>query len=123
MWVYSQKSGKLYDSRMQLVATGYAGAGEGKNNPDKQHVKNTGPLPVGLYRIEAPREGTDMGPLAIPLTPDPGNEMWDRSGFYIHGDSIAAPGTASEGCPIFHRPEREKIVRSDDKWLVVMRDV
>ena len=37
-------------------------------------------------------------PVAMPLIPDPANQMHGRSGFFIHADSIADPGSASEGC-------------------------
>jgi hypothetical protein len=100
------------------MAKGYAGAGDGKNDPLKQGVRNVGPLPVGLYVIGLPVEGTKMGPLAIPLEPHHKNEMFGRSEFYIHGDN--ATHTASTGCIIMDRPTRQKIMDSDDDVLVVV---
>jgi hypothetical protein len=32
MWIYVQRTGYLYDAAMNLVAVGYAGAGEGRNS-------------------------------------------------------------------------------------------
>jgi hypothetical protein len=122
MWIYSQSTGYLYDAAMNLVATGgYAGTGPGRNNPDMQNVKNTGPLPVGLYRIENPLTHPKLGPVSLPLTPDAGNVMHGRSAFYIHGDNKT--NDASEGCIILPRPIRDKISKSKDRWLVVVRGI
>jgi hypothetical protein len=40
--------------------------------------------------------------MAFPLTPDPANAMYGRSGFYIHGAQInpTVPDTSSDGCII-----------------------
>ena len=45
-WTYSQTSGEL-DQDGNKVATGYSGAGIGKNNPVMQNVHNVGPIPQG----------------------------------------------------------------------------
>lgn len=119
MWTYDQSSGQLFRDG-QIVGTGYAGNGEGKNNPAMQHVSNVGPIPRGRYRIGPPHDTKLHGPFVLPLTEDPANEMFGRSGFLIHGDSIAAPGTASEGCIIMARSIREKIYLSDDRMLEVV---
>jgi hypothetical protein len=42
------------------------------------------------------------------LTPD-GHEAHGRTEFLIHGDSVDAPGTASEGCIILSPAIRKKI--------------
>ena len=39
----------------------------------------------------------------MPLIPSPTNEMFGRSEFLIHGDSLEHPGAASEGCIILPR--------------------
>jgi len=49
--------------------------------------------------------------------------MCGRSAFLIHGDSIAAPGTASHGCIILARPDRERIAESGVKQLVVVAEL
>jgi hypothetical protein len=54
------------------------------------------------------------------LTPDPTNEMFGRSAFLIHGDSIKAPGTASEGCIIQSNPVRTLVSKSSNRRLQVI---
>jgi hypothetical protein len=56
----------------------------------------------------------------MPLTPDPANDMCGRAGFFIHGDNITAPGTASDGCIILSRTTRVAIDASEDKQLTVV---
>ena len=60
------------------------------------------------------------GPYALALMPDSMNEMFERSGFMIHGDSLVAPGTASEGCIIIPRDAREAMWESGDRHLQVV---
>ena len=54
------------------------------------------------------------------LSPKPGTDTLDRSGFMIHGDNAAANHTASEGCIILSRTTRNMIAASDDDTLVVV---
>jgi hypothetical protein len=117
-WRYAQATGWLAHDG-ENVAEGYSGAGEGKNNPAQQDVHNIGPIPVGQYTIGEPSDTKTHGPYVLHLTPDPANEMFGRSGFLIHGDSVVHPGTASEGCIIMPRTVREKIWVSADRDLVV----
>lgn len=118
-WTYEQATGRmLHDG--ERVAIGYSGAGDGKNNPAMQDVKNVGPLPCGLYTIDAPVDTVTHGPYVLRLEPYPENEMFGRAGFLIHGDSVVHPGTASEGCIILGRAIREKIWLSGDRQLEVV---
>lgn len=126
MWTYSQSSGRLTQDGV-LVANGYAGGNlgqnpEGRNNPNLQFVHNIGPLPQGSYTIGPPREGTHLGPYALPLTPNPANQMHTRSGFYIHGDRAPTfpPYSASEGCIVVSYPVRVQIWKSGDHKLDVI---
>lgn len=119
MWVYSQSQGRLTLNGV-YVATGYAGKGPGKNNPKMQDVPNVGPIPRGIYRIGDPFYSQDNGPFCLRLTHDAANHMHGRSGFLIHGDSVKAPGTASEGCIILPRDIRGKIHKSGDRGLEVI---
>jgi hypothetical protein len=121
--VYEQATGRLliyeqgsYDS----LAVGYSGSlsRHGVNDPSKQCVRGTGPLPRGIYAIGAP--GPGPSPYSLRLTPDSSNDMCGRSGFLIHGDSVAHPGDASDGCIILNRPERERIVATGLKTLIVV---
>ena len=118
-WRYEQSTGDMSRDGI-LVATGYSGAGEGKNNPAMQDAHNVGPLPQGDYEIESPVDTATHGPYVLRLTPDSGNEMFGRSGFLIHGDSVAHPGTASEGCIILPRSARAQIWESGDTSLEIV---
>lgn len=126
MWVYQQASGELTNPDGAFVAAGYAGGNcgknpEGRNNPDMQSVKDVGPLPCGKYFIGEPKDHPKLGPLAIPLTPDPSNEMFGRNAFYMHGDLIDGPaGSASDGCIVLPRNVREYIWTSADHELIVV---
>ena len=62
-------------------------------------------------------------PFSLRLTPDPANDMCGRDGFLIHGDSIAHPGTASQGCIILNRLQREHIAASPVKLLRVVERI
>lgn len=118
--IYHQKSGKLTDSYGYLIGVGYSGNGEGKNNPKMENIKSVGPLPKGKYFIGEPYNSKNTGKYTLPLIPDDRNEMYGRSAFAIHGDSINEPGTASHGCIILSRDIREKIHNSKDKIIVVI---
>jgi Protein of unknown function (DUF2778) len=101
-WTFEITTGKLYDENMIYQSTGYAGGNCGKNpegvdNPADEGIKDVGPLPEGLYTAGALVEHSHLGVDAIPLIPDPSNDMKGRGGFYLHGDTIP-PGNASEGC-------------------------
>jgi len=126
MWTYVQRSGELRNADGELVAAGYSGfPPDGKNNPGVEAEPDIGPIPCGYYTIGAP-ECVDAagphGPFVLPLTPDPSNEMFGRSGFLCHGDSIAHAGCASHGCMIFPRAIRDAIAASNDDRLLVVAD-
>lgn len=124
-WVWRQRDGIL-SRRIDetgcetIIGRGYAGHGEGVNNPDLQHVPNVGPIPRGHYTIGAPRDGGHLGPHVLPLTPQQGTETFGRSGFYVHGDNRRHDQSASEGCLILSRPLREEIAESSDSDLEVV---
>jgi len=114
---YSQSSGKFFDEEDNLICVCYAGNNsrpgvnpthiQGMNNPKAQHLHCIGPLPQGSYTIEKPIHHPVLGVLAMPLTPDPSNEMYGRDGFYIHGGSGDPAHNESEGCIIMQRHYRE----------------
>ncbi len=122
-FTYEQATGRMFLTEAgvnDLFASGYSGSEEhsGKNNPHAQCEQDIGPLPRGIYTIGAPRNGPT--PISLPLTPDLGNDMCGRSDFLIHGDLLAAPGTASHGCIILPHPDRERIAATHvDQLLVV----
>lgn len=99
-WTYSQSSGEMRAQDGSLLFIGYAGIGEGKNNPFMQGTRNIGPLPQGKYTFQAPVNTQSHGPCVLWLVPDPTNNMLGRSLFGIHDDSISHPGMASQGCII-----------------------
>ena len=120
MFIYTQITGRLIDLQGNLLATGYSGAGPGKNSPSMQRVHDCGPIPVGRYIIRQPFSSPTHGPFAMPLEPDPTNEMFGRSGFLMHGDSLEHPGCASEGCIIMPRNVRDHVWESGDRELRVV---
>ena len=120
MWTYEQSSGKMFNLSGEFFSQGYSGSPEGKNNTLMQAVHNVGPIPLGSYTIEAPVDSKVHGPYALGLMPDSMNEMFGRSGFLMHGDSLVAPGSASEGCIIQPRAARETIWESGDHHLQVV---
>jgi len=125
-WTYEQATGKLLDPSGEHIVTGYAGGNcgknpEGVNNPDMQDQACIGPLPQGVYTFTDTEDSPKLGPFAILLIPDPDNEMFGRSTFRMHGDSIAHPGAASEGCIIMPRAVREKVFNSGDNTITVVR--
>lgn len=90
-FTYRQSTGEiLYGAN--LLGVGHAGNGTGLNNPAAQDQHNVGPLPRGRYTIEPEASSSRLGIIAMRLTPNLENEMFDRSGFFIHAPDF------SEGC-------------------------
>lgn len=116
MWSYSQSTGQLSRDG-NIVATGYSGRAEGRNNSTMQDRHNVGPIPRGVYSISDPFDTETHGPFVLRLTPDVGNEMFGRSGFLMHGDNAAHD--ASEGCIIMPRDVREAVAASGEKQIEV----
>lgn len=118
-WKFVIKEGIIYDPEGKIFCTGvYAGGNEGKNpeginNPLMCAVRDIGPLPPGIYRFGQPVEHSELGPFAIPLLPDPQNNMMDRGGFFNHGDTIGHPRCASKGCIICALEFRKKMWESE----------
>lgn len=118
-WTYRQETGELLHEGAH-VATGYSGAGPGKNNPQMQTVPNVGPIPQGDWTIVGPPADTEQhGPYVLKLQPDEQTETFGRSGFLMHGDSKESPGSASHGCVVLPRPVREQVWESGDRDLEV----
>lgn len=117
-WTYSQKSGQL-SLNGQPFAVGYSGIGDGLNNPALQNKQRIGPLPQGNYTIGPAFDHPEKGPIVMRVRPKPGNQMFGRSGFLIHGDNKALNHTASNGCIILGKPIRTKIAASPDRDLTV----
>jgi hypothetical protein len=120
MWTFSQSLGQLVDSTGVIVGRGWAGQGEGKNNPSLQTVPKVGPLPQGTYTINPPHDSSHTGPYTMDLTPDPSNEMFGRSEFRIHGASKSNPELSSEGCIVMPPAVRKAIWASSDHSIQVV---
>lgn len=123
-WRYEQATGRLYRPDGTHAATGYAGGNcgknpEGANNPDMQDVKSVGPLPKGVYTKGEVVLQSHLGPFAIPLVPHEDNQMFGRSGFFMHGDTTPS-GNASEGCIIQTRAVRKEFYASEDNEIEVI---
>lgn len=138
-WRFSQSAGQLTAPDNVSLFSAYAGRGKGRNNPALQDVRggerlmngiwvavyeldptDWGPLPRGKYIINSPIDTPKHGPFVMWLTPDPGNEMFGRSEFGVHGDSLEHPGLASEGCIVTPRVTRERIWNSGDREIEVV---
>lgn len=119
-WIYEQSTGKMFDPNGVLAGTGYSGSPEGKNNSLMQAVHDVGPIPVGWYTLQGPVDSHVHGKYAIPLEPDQLNEMFGRTGFMCHGDSLVNPGGASEGCIIMPHETRVAMWESNDHRLQVV---
>lgn len=117
-WTFEQSTGRLLRPDGTLAGVGYAGRGPGRNNAALQAVKNTGPIPQGLYYRGEAVKHPKMGPVCIPLRPDPNNRMFKRDSFYVHGDN--AVGDASHGCPVLPRSARLEFANSPDPYLRVV---
>jgi hypothetical protein len=118
MWTWKVKEGELWQGE-KLIGRGYSGAVGFKNDPEKEALRNKGPIPRGKWKIGGTIEKHPrLGPLCIRLFPD-GHTALGRSDFMIHGDSLKAPGTASKGCIILPYAVRQTISGSPDRELLV----
>lgn len=106
--VYVQAAGELTlyarvdegpNERQVYRCVGFAGRLWGRNNPDVDHARGVGPLPAGVYRVGLEPHPRFRAP-AFRLTPMQTNNMFGRSGFWIHG------GTESHGCIILPKIAR-----------------
>lgn len=97
MWTFSLSKRTLSDGTRTFAA--YSGNyGAEQDNPACTGDIGRGPLPLGLYDIGPAIDDPKLGPCAMRLTPEAGTNTEGRAGFFIHGDSIAHPGHASDGC-------------------------
>ena len=124
-WTFEISTGKMYRPDGSLAGTGYAGGDLGKvpaavDNPADESQKDIGPLPEGWYTFGSARNSPTLGPLAIPLYPDPENQMYSRSGFWLHADSEVNHGMASEGCIVLDHSIRQEMESSPMRRLKVV---
>ena len=101
MLYYRQSKGEWTDDLGEVIVSGcYAGKGAGKNDPSDQEIHGCGPLPQGQYTISPLHTIPHLGP-AMALTPAPTNQMFGRSGFFVHLENPAHLGESSDGCIVF----------------------
>lgn len=107
---YSQQTGEIEGADGSLVAVGWAGNGEGKNNPKMQNVRGVGPLPQGVYVVGVWQDHPRLGRMVAPLTQIEG-ETYGRSEFFIHGPAKDAAhyGQESKGCVVTPFTGRVKV--------------
>lgn len=106
-----------------VFAVGYSGRGEHMDDPSSEHLPGKGPIPAGKWFIGTARNHERLGPVAIPLLPDDGWQVpGGRSGFFIHGDNRAANKTASSGCIVLDRRNREFIASQAGRQLIVIHE-
>ena len=117
-WIYQQSTGRLFYNQ-QFIEQGYSGSPPHVNRVGSQHIPNSGPIPIGEYRIGAIT--TTRGPLTLVLHPAPRTTMFGRHSFRIHGDSKTKPGYASQGCIILSARTRQRIANSADRLLRVIQ--
>lgn len=123
MLTYNQSTGHLSKDGI-LLAVGYSGFGEGKNNPRFEAMPDVGPIPAGLWLVCGPPFSTrEHGPYVLRLEPEPGTVTYGRVGFLMHGDSTEHPGEASKGCIIMDRVTRTRVYQSGDTQLEVISGV
>lgn len=120
MWTYKQSTGYLVNHDNTVSYKCYAGAPGYVNKPEFEREKGKGVIPKGFYTIQPPRDSKRTGRAVHDLIPDPTNEMYGRSAFQIHGDSVRNPGTASNGCIILNQPYRGAVWKSGDHKLQVI---
>jgi hypothetical protein len=121
MWIFEQATGDLVNPEGIVVGQGYSGRGAGVDNPADEQIPDVGPLPEGFYTISPFFDDPGgKGPIVAHLIPDVADQMFERSGFMIHGDNREANHSASEGCIILARTLRELIAASADRRLEVV---
>jgi hypothetical protein len=121
MHTYHQASGVWEGPTGKILGTGYSGHPPNVNNPTAQDIADSGPIPAGVWTIGPAFDHPTKGPVVMSLSPHWDTEVYERSGFLIHGDSIEFAGAeeASHGCIILARSVRETINDSEDHQLQV----
>jgi hypothetical protein len=120
-WTYNSSNGTLSRNGV-LVGQGYSGFPPHVNDVSAENIPDEGPIPRGDYTIQPPFFANDTGPYSLPLTPAPQTEVYNRSGFRMHGDEISEAGKelASHGCIVMPLSVRETVWQSGDTDLEVV---
>ncbi len=129
--VYSQSSGTLMDMEDRLVGKGYSGAPGHVNDPDSQGKKDLGVIPEGTWTIGPviwnSQETGHKGENLIKLVPDQATADRvqamgrDPYSFYIHAGKGPHDRTASQGCIIMEKHERNALKELQGAKIRVVR--
>jgi RHS repeat-associated protein len=127
-WRYQQTTGQLdhvddTTGAVTNIGTGYAGRGDGYNNPNMQNIQDVGPIPQGTYTIGPAYNHQNLGPTVMNIDPNPGTDTFGRSLFRIHGYNGLANNTASSGCIVQNPVVRNRVrtgVNNGDNQLEVI---
>lgn len=121
MITFDRKAGTLTFGDGHVEHGIWSGHGDAANDPSRERDHMIGPLPGGMYRMLDPRTSPQLGTYVLDLTPFPANEMFGRSLFRIHGDTVNdANHAASDGCIIAQRLVRERCNAELDHLLKVV---
>lgn len=127
MFTFNTENGICRNDRdPDFITQGYSGIGDGLLNPSKQNVRNLGPIPHWMYKI-VPVDFTPLvdnskasltiqeleylkglkrlGPKIFRLDPTVYEQYkvtFNRSGFFIHWDTVNHKMIASDGCIVFY---------------------
>ena len=119
-WVYHQSTGNLYladnEDARSFVATGYSGAPDHVNRTESEGLIAKGPIPRGVWRMDAPANHVRLGPVAIGLEAADPKTALKRSGFFVHGDNFRVDGSASTGCIVLDRATRDLMAQLYWSW-------
>ena len=112
-FIYSVGSGEMFLScgagHRLRIGKGYSGFREYRNNAAFEARKSLGPLPRGRWLLGQAIAHPRLGPVCLPLQWESGPSVFGRSGFYIHGDNVQRDYSASTGCIVLGRDERQFI--------------
>lgn len=118
-WVYKVSAHTFYLDGVYKFNAEYSGRPGLMNDSANECISDKGPIPRGTYTIGAAFYHHKTKAYTMRLTPFIENQMCGRDGFMIHGNSVAHPLDASDGCIILNLSERKIINDSTDKILVV----
>ena len=121
---YAQRTGQIDfispSGETYFVGDGYAGVGEGLNNPSMQQKGFVGPIPQGNWTIGQPYRHPTLGRMTMNLLPAGGTTTFGRDLFRIHGDNSKANFSASQGCIVTGAGVRSAIGNSGATSLTVV---
>jgi RHS repeat-associated protein len=117
---FSQSSGHFrcidtVSGRIIADADGYAGRGEGRNNPNMQDVPFVGPLPTGVYDMYPAWNSPTTGRVTIPLKHQGGPKDFPPTRspdlMRIHGPNPDHPDDSSKGCIVVPKNARVPVAQ------------